>query len=176
MVRYRRAFVPGGTFFFTVALEDRRTRTLVEHVDILRAAFRTAREERPFTIEAIVVLPEHLHTIWTLPEHDADFSGRWRRVKSLFTRQVAKRSARFRPGRRGEYRLWQRRFWEHAVRDEGDFERHLDYIHFNPVKHGLTSQVRDWPFSSFHRYVRRGWLPDDWGGGPDPEASDYGEP
>src|ERR1700728_2577193 len=156
MVRYRRNFVPGGTYFFTVTLADRRARTLVDHVGALRAAFRTARRERPFAIDAIVILPEHLHAVMTLPPDDADFPGRWRRIKSLFTRSVATVGAVHPGKRKGEYALWQRRFWEHTIRDDGDLARHIDYIHINPLKHGLVSRVMDWPYSSFHRYVRQG--------------------
>ena len=122
------------------------------------------RRERPFAIEAIVVLPDHLHTIMTLPPDDSDFSGRWRRIKSLFTRQVVSTGFACPRNSRGEYALWQRRFWEHTIRDERDLVAHMDYIHYNPVKHGLASRVSDWPFSSFHRYVRIGALPDDWAG------------
>ena len=164
MVRYRRNLLPGGTFFFTLTVTDRRSSVLVDHIDPLRRAFRTARRERPFGIDAIVVLPDHLHMIMTLPPDDADFSGRWRRIKSLFTRLVVSRGFECKRDRRGEYALWQKRFWEHTVRDDRDFERHVDYIHYNPVKHGLASQVSDWPHSSFHRYVRLGVLPRDWAG------------
>jgi putative transposase len=163
MVRYRRNFVPGGTFFFTVTLADRHSSALVDHVDALRAAFDAGRRERPFTIDAIVILPEHLHTIFTLPAGDADFSGRWRRIKGHFSNHmISVGAAKRHPN--GDYALWQRRFWEHTIRDENDFARHVDYIHFNPVKHGLVSRVRDWPYSSFHRYVREGLLTDDWAG------------
>jgi REP-associated tyrosine transposase len=172
MVHYRRNFVPGGTFFFTVTLADRRSSALVEHI----AAFRVTRSERPFTIDAIVVLPDHLHAIMTLPPDDADFSGRWRRLKSLFTRHVAAGGQPVERNRKGERALWQRRFWEHTIRDERDFARHFDYIHFNPVKHGLVSRVCDWPHSSFHQYVRKGWLPQDWGGTAPDGKRDFGEP
>jgi len=151
MVLYRRNLVPGGTFFFTVTLADRDSRVLVEHVASLRDAFRLTRRERPFIIEAIVILPDHLHAVVTLPPDDADFSGRWRRLKSHFTRRVLAAGIAVSRNSRGEYALWQRRFWEHTVRDESDFARHVDYIHFNPIKHGLTSRVADWPHSSFHR-------------------------
>ncbi len=100
----------------------------------------------------------------TLPRDDADFSGRWKRFKSLFTRHVAVHNRQYEPNQRGEYALWQRRFWEHTIRDDADLVRHIDYIHYNPVKHGLAAQVRDWPHSSFHRYVKLGALPKDWGG------------
>lgn len=106
----------------------------------------------------------------TVPAGDSDFSGRWRRVKSLFTRRIAETTG-IEPNRKGEYALWQRRFWEHTLRDEDDFARHVDYIHFNPVKHGHALRVRDWPYSSFHRYVREGVLPEAWGGGDDAEDS-----
>lgn len=175
MVGYRRAFVPGGTFFFTVTLADRRSHVLVDHADALRHAFRQARQDRAFSLDAIVVLPDHLHAIMTLPDGDADFSGRWRRIKGAFTRRVAP-TLGLGADRRGEYDLWQKRFWEHAVRDDRDLRRHLDYLHFNPVKHGLAGRVRDWPLSSFHRYVREGALPLDWGGDfRAPDDGDYGE-
>ena len=175
MVRYRRNFVPGGTYFFTVTLADRRSRALVENVGALRSAFRLARLQRPFAIEAIVVLPDHLHSIMTLPEGDSDFSNRWRHIKSSFSRQVAANSEHLKPNRKGEYGLWQRRFWEHPIRDDEDFSRHFDYVHFNPVRHGLVSRVRDWPYSSFHSYVRRGWLTEDWGGDVSEASSRFGE-
>jgi putative transposase len=147
MVRYRRNFISGGTFFFTVTLADRRSSVLVDQIASLRAAFRLTRRERPFTIDAIVVLPDHLHAIMTLPPDDADFSARWRRIKALFTRDVAQRGLPVSRTPRGEFDLWQRRFWEHTLRDDGDFARHVDYIHFNPVKHGLTTRVNDWLYS-----------------------------
>jgi putative transposase len=164
MVRYRRNFLPGGTFFFTVTLDDRRSSALVDHVEKLRGAFRTTRAERPFTVDAIVVLPDHLHVIMTLPDDDADFSGRWKRIKSLFTHRLAASGASVARNDRGEFGLWQKRFWEHTIRDEADFERCADYIQYNPVKHGHVQSAADWPYSSLHRYVRAGILPADWGG------------
>jgi len=175
MVRYRRNFVPGGTYFFTVTLEDRRAKTLVEHIEALRAAIRSTRRERPFTIDAIVILPDHLHAIFTLPIDDADFSGRWRRIKGHFSSQmIASRTVVARHPN-GDYALWQRRFWERTIRDEADFGRHVDYIHFNPVKHRLVTRVQDWPYSSFHQYVRQGVLPIDWGGDMSEGGLDFGE-
>jgi putative transposase len=175
MVRYRRNFVPGGTYFFTVTLADRGSSALIEHIASLRYAFRLTRGERPFDIDAIVVLAEHLHVVMTLPDGDSDYSGRWRRVKSLFTRGAVKKGLRARKNARGEYDLWQRRFWEHTIRDETDLARHIDYIHYNPAKHGLVSRVGDWPYSSFHRYVRLGMLPQDWGGVAIDAAMEFGE-
>jgi putative transposase len=176
MVRYRRNFVAGGTFFFTVTLADRRSCALVDHIAELRAAFRLTRRERPFAIDAIVILPDHLHTVMTLPPEDADFSGRWRRIKSRFTHDVVPSGLPVTRNQRGEFTLWRRRFWEHTVRNESDFSRHVDYIHYNPVKHGLVSSVSDWPHSSFHRYVRTGVLPADWGGVANGPDAAFGEP
>jgi putative transposase len=142
----------------------------------LRTAFRVTRQERPFALDAVVILPDHLHVILTLPEGDADFVGRWRRIKGHFsTGLLAAGIAVSRHGS-GELALWQRRFWEHTVRDERDFARHADYIHYNPVKHGLVMRVADWPHSSFHLYVRRGLLPHDWAGNVRDGGSNYGEP
>lgn len=175
MVRYRRNFLPNGTYFFTVALADRGSTTLVDHVDSLRAAFRAARNEKPFEIDAIVILPDHLHAIFTLPHGDADYSGRWRRIKGHFSSGLIAIGVAPRRHPNGELALWQRRFWEHTIRHEIDLERHVDYIHFNPVKHGWVAHARDWPYSSFHRYVRSGVLPIDWAGDVSPINGSYGE-
>jgi putative transposase len=165
MTGYRRNFIPGGSFFFTVNLADRRLRLLTEHVDELRDAFREVQQHHPFTTDAVVVLPDHLHTVWTLPAGDADFAMRWRQIKSAFSRKLAPTEpiseSRAAKGERG---IWQRRYWEHTIRDENDFARHIDYVHINPVKHRLVTRVRDWPHSSFHRMVKLGVYPDDWAG------------
>lgn len=164
MVLYRRNRLAGGSFFFTATLRDRSSRVLAEHIAPLREAFRTVRRQHPFRIDAIVILPDHLHTIWTLPPGDDDFPGRWRAIKSAFTRSVIKSGLSIPCNKKGEYALWQRRYWEHTISDETDFQRHVDYIHFNPVKHGWAKSVADWPYSSFHHYVRRGVLGHDWAG------------
>jgi putative transposase len=176
VTNYRRNFVPGGCQFFTVNLADRKSRLLTDHVDALRAAFRYARSRHPFTIDAIVVIPDHLHAIWSLPEGEADFATRWRLIKSTFSRALPK-GERISPSRlrKGERGIWQRRYWEHTLRDEQDFSRHVDYIHFNPVKHGLVTRVRDWPHSSFHDMVRRGVYPVDWGGDIGQDSMEFGE-
>jgi putative transposase len=161
MVRYRRNFVAGGTYFFTVTLADRGSSALIDHIGALRTAFRTTRRDHPFDIDAIVVLPNHLHIVMSLPDGDADFPNRWRLIKRRLTDTVAKTGAPVARHSNGEYALWQRRFWEHIIRDDDDFARHVDYILFNPVKHGLVARVRDWPHSLFHRFVRRGLLPED---------------
>jgi len=177
MTQYRRHFQPGGSYFFTVNLADRRQRLLTDHVDELRAAFRYTLERHPFTLAAIVVMPEHLHAIWTLPPGDADYATRWRLIKSHFSHALPlgeRRSASRRD--KGERGIWQRRYWEHTLRDEADFERHADYLHFNPVKHGHVQRVADWPYSSFHRFVRAGLYAPDWGGdSAQAEAGAFGE-
>ena len=162
-MRYRRANTPGGTYFFTVNLTDRSSRLLVERIDDLRASLRSVRQRHPFEIEACVVLPDHLHAIWTLPPDDADFSTRWALIKAGFSRRI-ERGEPIGPSRlaKGERGLWQRRFWEHQIRDEADMRRHIDYVHFNPVKHGHTARAADWPFSSIHRWIRSGDLPNNW--------------
>jgi putative transposase len=175
MVRYRRNLVGGGSFFFTVTLADRRSTLLVDRIQVLRAAFRVTRRDRPFAIDAVVILPDHLHAILTLPADDADFSGRWRRIKGHFSTALIDAGTELRRHSNGDLALWQRRFWEHTIRDEADFMRHVDYIHFNPVKHGLVARVRDWPHSSFHRYVREGIVPDDWAGDAGAGRGKYGE-
>jgi putative transposase len=171
MPRYIRAHIPGGTFFFTVALLERRRRLLTEHIDALRAAFASVKARRPFTIDAAVILPDHLHCIWTLPENDTDFSIRWHAIKSTFSRSLPKEEAlSARRVVKGERGIWQRRFWEHTIRDDEDFARHMDYIHYNPVKHGHARHVFDWPYSTFHRHVRHGVYTPDWGVGDDVRA------
>ena len=166
LTEYRRARQFGGTWFFTVNLASRRgNRLLIDRIDLLTAAFDHVGRRHPFEMDAFVVLPDHLHCIWTLPDGDTDFSTRWLLIKGQFSRGIEKgewvSQSRLKKGERG---IWQRRFWEHLIRDERDFEHHVDYIHWNPVKHGWVDRVADWPHSSFHIYVRRGIYPLDWGG------------
>ena len=162
MVLYRRNRVAGGSYFFTVTLRDRSSRTLVENIAELRAAFRQAKASMPFHINAIVVLPEHIHAIFTLPDGDDNYSSRWRLIKSIYTQKLIKKGVPLAANGRGEYNLWQSRFWEHTIRDDEDMENHINYIHFNPVKHKFVERVADWPYSSFHHYVRAGILPPNW--------------
>ena len=172
MPQYRRARISGGSFFFTVVTE-RRQRLLTElQVRLaLRQAIQAVRQERPFRIDGWVLLPDHLHAIWTLPSGDDDFATRWRLIKGGVTRRLgagfhnpAVMTERRRT--KGHGSLWQHRYWEHWLRDEDDMRLHLDYLHFNPVKHGLVRRVVDWQWSSFHRYVAAGAYPLDWGGAP----------
>jgi len=165
MSDYRRVWVPGGTYFFTVNLLERRRRLLVEQVTCLRTSLHAAHKLRPFDLLAVVVLPDLLHCNWRLPKGDADNATRWRHIKSGFSRQlppVERRSAvRTAKGERG---IWQRRYWEYLIQDEDDLQRHIDCVHFNPVRHGHVARVRDWPYSSFHRAVNRGSYRQDWAG------------
>lgn len=161
MRTYTRAWIPGGTYFFTVNLAQRRDNTLlVDRIHLLRQAFRLVIASHPFVIDAMVVLPEHLHCIWRLPDGDDRFDIRWRLIKTVFSRAMMpdERISTSRE-RRNERGIWQRRYWEHVIRDDEDWRRHLDYIHYNPVKHGYVQRVRDWPHSSFHRFVRQGVYP-----------------
>jgi putative transposase len=176
MPNYRRSNAPGASWFFTVNLLRRRDNDLLtQQIALLREAFSRVRRTRPFAVLAWVVLPEHMHWIWRLPEGDHDFSTRWRLIRRHFSLDLPadeRRSAvRHRRGERG---IWQRRFWEHQLRGEEDFARHADYIHYNPVEHGWVERPADWPHSSFREYVRRGVYPLDWGGADGPEF-DAGE-
>jgi putative transposase len=176
MTDYRRNRVPGGTYFFTVNLADRRSNLLTQEIDALRNAVRKVRARNPFHIDAWVVLPEHMHCVWTLPDGDTDFSMRWQAIKTEFSKRMALGEHRS-PSRagKGERGIWQRRFWEHTICDDRDYAAHLDYIHFNPVKHGLVTHVAAWQFSSFHRCVARGIYPPVWNGGP-ANVAEAGEP
>ena len=175
MPDYRRNRVPGGTFFFTVNLLDRSSGLLVTHVDALREAVREVRRRSTFHIDAWVVLPDHMHCIWTLPSDDDDYSGRWRALKTLFSKAIPRTERRsLVRQRRGERGIWQRRFWEHTIRDDADYASHMDYVHFNPVKHRLAEHAADWPYSSFRRAVAHGFYPLDWQAGMSGE-SNWGE-
>jgi putative transposase len=154
----------GGCYFFTVNLLDRKKRLLVEHIDLLRDAFRIVKRKRPFHIDAIVILPEHLHCIWVLPQNDNDYSGRWREIKKHFSKNIP-HTEHLSPIRikRNERGIWQRRFWEHTILDERDYNHHVNYIHYNPVKHGWVEHPRDWQFSTYHRYMQNNMYPAYWG-------------
>lgn len=177
MTNYRRQFLPGGTYFFTVNLAQRNKTLLVDHVDNLRGVFTKVKKKQPFNIDAIVILPDHLHTIWTLPEGDSDFSNRWRMIKGNFSKLISNAEppskSRLSKGERG---IWQRRFWEHVIRDELDYERHVDYIHYNPVKHGYCKNAEEWQYSSFHKFVENEIYTKDWGTDLEFSDIDFGEP
>ncbi len=182
MPNHRRANVAGGTYFFTVVTYRRQTFLCNENVrDALRNGIRTTQITYPFKIDAWVLLPDHLHCIWTRPQGDASFGIRWAMIKRFVSKQCSPELHRddWMNGskqRRKESTIWQRRFWEHLIRDEKDFEKHVDNIHYNPVKHNLVSRACDWPYSTFHRYIRKGVYSKDWGGGDIVEANqDFGE-
>ena len=168
-MQYRRAFLPGASCFFTVVRERRRTiLATAAAVEVLRAAFRIVRKTRPFELDAIVVLPDHLHCIWTLPPGDADFATRWRLIKTRFTKQcdpVLRTQPNPARAAKREQAIWQHRYWEHLLRDETGYTRHVEYIHYNPVKHGYASSALEWPYSSFRRYVEASMYLPDWGQG-----------
>lgn len=182
MATFRRALTPGATYFFTVNTYQRQ-QVLTEKpfYTALKQSLRRIKEAYPFKIEALVLPPDHLHCIWTLPKDDADYALRWNLIKRLTSQQtrhpITPELSESRK-KRGELGLWQRRFWEHQIKDERDFERHVDYIHWNPVKHGYVKAVAEWPYSSFHGFVERDIYPLNWAGDgithvPD---GDYGEP
>jgi len=155
-MNYRRVYVAGGTYFFTLVTHQRKPIfSDLEAIDTLRAAFKYAITRHPFTIVANVILPDHIHSVWTLPPNDSNFSTRWRLIKGYFTRNWTNPDIKV--------PVWQRRFWEHLIRDETDLSNHVEYIHYNPVKHGLANSPYDWPYSSFSRFVKEGWYPTEWG-------------
>ena len=156
MSDYRRPDVPGASIFFTAALQDRGSTLLCENVQRLREAVAVTRHERPFEIEAWVVLPDHMHCIWTLPAGDADFATRWRLIKARFSRGLVRGHLRNSHIARQERGIWQRRYWEHHIRDEADMALHLRYCWTNPVRHGLVERPEDWPYSSVHRAMAEG--------------------
>jgi putative transposase len=169
MPEYRRSFIPGGTYFFTLVTYYRAPiLTAPASRNLLRVAWLNVQDRYPFTTLAVCLLPDHLHTLWRLPDGDQNYSLRWREIKRIFTQNYLESIGPGEPRsasrvKRGEAAIWQRRFWEHTLRDEEDLNRHMDYIHYNPVKHGLVGRVGDWPWSSFSRYVQSGRYEPDWG-------------
>lgn len=167
-MNYRRASVPGGSYFFTLVAHERAPLFAnAANVVCWRGAIANVQRKRPFVVEAEVLMPDHVHVVWTLPEGDADYSTRIRLVKTAFTKAVppsVKTSPRNESrASKGEREVWQRRYWEHVIRDEEDFHTHVDYVHFNPVKHGLTKRPCDWPYSTFGAWVERGSYDPWWG-------------
>jgi putative transposase len=164
-MHYRRARQAGGVYFFTLTAHGRRPLlTQPRMLEALSLAVAHVKTNHPFAMPAFVILPDHLHVLWRLPELDHDFSTRWRLIKHFVTRHVS-----------AQGKIWQSRFWEHLVRDEEDYRRHLDYIHINPVKHGLAARPGDWPHSSFGHYVDKGWYEPGWGVALPDFCGDFGE-
>ena len=181
MSRYRRAHTPGGTYFFTVVTYRRREiLTEPESWTILRQVIKEVKQRYPFTIDAWILLPDHLHSIWTLPSGDNDYPKRWGMIKAGFTKQAKSLFHRQEwmnesKAQRRESTIWQRRYWEHQIRNDDDYQKHMDYLHYNPVKHRLVKRVVDWPHSTFHRYVKEGVYSKDWGGAIEPIEGEFGE-
>jgi putative transposase len=159
MSHYRRSLTQGATFFFTVNLADRESSLLVDEIARLRKAYGVVKDRYPFETVAICVLPDHLHAIWRLPKDDADFSTRWALIKRGFSSGLSVDSSRS-AGKiaKREKGIWQRRFWEHQIRDDLDLQRHVDCVYFNPVKHGHVKRPQEWPYSSYHRDLKNGLL------------------
>lgn len=162
MVMYRRNRVAGATYFFTVNLRDRKSNLLTQHAAAFREIVRGVKLHLPFILDAMVVMPDHWHAVWTLPPDDDKYASRLRLIKARFTKHLVKQGIVIAQDERGEYALWQKRFWEHTIRDDRDFEAHVNYVHINPVKHGYVVRAIDWEHSTIHAYVERGLLPDDW--------------
>ncbi|KTD69855.1 Transposase IS200 like protein [Legionella santicrucis] len=173
MVNYRRDKTRGAAYFFTLVLKNRKSDLLTKYITLLGRSIRRAKKNNFFIIKSIVVLPDHLHMIMELPEGDLDYSTRVRQLKTYFSQEIQLLGIPLLQNDRNEYNLWQRRFWEHRLRDESDLSTHVDYIHFNPVKHGLVKNVINWPYSSFHKYVSQDILPKNWGG--ESLKGDFGE-
>ena len=165
MSNYIRSQVAGATYFFTLALAQRNTNLLTDNIELLRQAYQRANALHPFTTISICILPDHIHAIWQMPIDDGNYALRWRMIKSQVSRNFnaneQRSSSKIKHREKG---IWQRRYWEHQIRDDNDLQRHVDYIHYNPVKHGLVSNVKDWPHSTFHRYVKDGVYAENWGG------------
>ena len=159
MPDYRRIYRKGGCYFFTVVTTKRQS-ILIKNIQLVREAFQHVCSRHPFIIDAAVILPDHLHCIWTLPENDDDYSMRWRLLKSYFSHHLSEqKNFTFNKSNRS---VWQKRFWEHLIRDEHDYNRHLDYIHYNPVKHGYVERAADWEYSSFKKFVKQGLYEKNW--------------
>ncbi len=178
MATFRRDITKGATYFFTVASYRRQPiLTKPELIASLRDAIAEIKKNHPFEIVAWVVLPDHMHAVWTLPKDDSDYGKRWGLIKRFVSREVGNAATlklTKSQGKRNESGLWQRRFWEHRIRDDDDLQKHVDYIHYNPVKHGLVERVSDWPHSTFHRFVEKGWLTQNWAGSTRSEG-EFGE-
>ncbi|UHQ22929.1 transposase [Lysobacter sp. 5GHs7-4] len=177
MTAYRRPHASGATWFFTTNLAQRGgNRLLVEQIGLLRETVARVRCRHPFRIDAMVVLPDHLHAIWTLPPGDSRIGTRWGLIKADFARRLPHGEQRSNSRLlRGERGIWQRRYWDHLIRDATDLAAHCDYVHYNPVKHGLVTAAKEWPYSSFHRYVSDGRYAKDWGVAAYAGTRDFGE-
>ncbi|WP_423907251.1 REP-associated tyrosine transposase [Candidatus Spongiihabitans sp.] len=178
-MNYRRTEIKGGSYFFTVNLADRKKTLLVDEIDKFRVVLNSVKQQHPFILDAMVILPNHLHALMTLPDEYADYATRWMLIKSGFSRALPQTESINQSRRRkGERGIWQRRYWEHLIRDAHDYENHVDYIHYNPVKHGHVDQAVEWPYSTIHQYISNGILTPDWGCENDAKKDvvSFGEP
>ena len=163
-MRYRRTKIKGGTYFFTLNLAERKKTLLIDEIDKLRYTINKVKKRHPFKLDAMVILPDHLHALITMPMNDEDYPKRWRLIKSGFSRQLPK-NERINNSRKtkNERGIWQRRYWEHYIRDNNDYQKHIAYIHYNPVKHGYVKQAKNWPYSTLHYYIANNIISADWG-------------
>ncbi|MHB1221983.1 MAG: REP-associated tyrosine transposase [Gammaproteobacteria bacterium] len=175
-MEYRRLIQPGASYFFTVNLANRQSNLLIEKIDQLKLAFNEVRSRHPFKLNAIVILPEHIHAVMTLPKNDSNYSLRWSLIKGSFSRKIESiEKVSLSRKKKRERGIWQRRFWEHLIRDDNDYEKHVNYIHYNPVKHGYVKSPVDWRYSSIHRYIAKGILPSNWSCYVESLDENYGE-
>ncbi|USQ13599.1 transposase [Legionella lytica] len=175
-MHYRRMLIPGATYFFTLNLQNRNSRLLTNQIAALRDAFKRVQQIHHFYIDAIIILPEHLHMIITLPPNALDYSKRLSRIKAIFSMQIQSyESISISRQKKRERGIWQRRFWEHMIRDQSDYEHHINYIHYNPVKHGYVKNPSDWPYSSIHRFIRQGIFSEGWASDASLMRSGFGE-
>jgi len=175
-MQYRRTRVKGSTYFFTVNLANRKSTLLIDEIDQLKQVVNAVKKRHPFKLDALVLLPDHLHAIWTLPNNDRDYAKRWMLIKAGFSRRISK-SEKINKSRqkKGERGIWQRRYCEHLIRDDDDYEKHVNYIHHNPVKHDYVDKAIDWPYSTIHKYIAKGVLTRDWGCEAESEDEAFGE-
>jgi putative transposase len=175
-MNYRRTIIPNATYFFTVNLAERKKSLLIDRIEQLRMAFKVVKLRHPFFIDAMIVLPDHLHMIMTLPVGDANYSQRLNLIKGNFSRSFeAFEKISINRKKKRERGIWQRRFWEHLIRNEEDYQKHVNYIHYNPVKHGYVKNPSDWQYSSIHQYIASGTLTSNWAIEPNYEEAEFGE-
>ena len=175
-MRYRRVLIPNATYFITVNLQNRKSNLLIQRIDALRLAFSKVQQRHSFYIDAIVIMPDHWHMIMSLPTNDMDYPKRISLIKSTFSRQIEPHETISRSRRdKRERGIWQRRYWEHIILDSQDYEHHVNYIHFNPVKHGYVHKPSDWKYSSIHRFINKGILSKNWAWNDDVKQMGFGE-
>ena len=175
-MKYRRLTTKGACYFFTLNLQNRQQTLLTDHIDTLRNTINKVKHNHPFKLDALVILPEHLHILITLPRDDNNYAKRIMLIKTSFSRQLPKEEniskSRKSKRKRG---IWQRRYWEHQIRNDEDYENHINYIHYNPVKHGYVNNANEWQYSTIHQYIKQGVITQNWGSENIMLTQDYGE-